>query len=147
MLVLLSLAALGVSQGPARAASVGELRCEFLNDPLGIDTPQPRLSWIIEPGKRALRDQKQSAYEVLVASSLKQIKAGVGDLWDSGQVTSEQSTEVRYAGKPLWSEQECFWKVRIWDQDARAIRLEHGRALDDGPAAALGLAREMDRAG
>jgi alpha-L-rhamnosidase len=118
--LLLCIATLGAAQSPARAAAVGQLRCEFLRDPLGIDTPQPRLSWVLEPGKRSFREQKQSAYQVLVASDLKKLKAGYADLWDSGQVTSDQSVEIRYAGKPLGSEQECFWKVRIWDQDVRA---------------------------
>ena len=117
--VLLCFVTLGLSQSLAGAAAVGQLRCEFLNDPLGIDTVQPRLSWVLEPGKRSVRDQKQSAYEILVASSAKKLKAGVGDLWDSGQVSSDHSVEVRYAGKPLRSEQECFWKVRVWDQDVR----------------------------
>ena len=118
-LMFCSLVAIAASQSPVRAAAVGQLRCEFLKDPLGIDAQQPRLSWILEPGKHSLRDQKQSAYQVLVASSLQEIKAGVGDLWDSGEVSSDQSLEVRYAGKPLGSEQECFWKVRVWDQDVR----------------------------
>src|SRR6202035_4600068 len=37
--------------GSARAAdglAVGRLRCEGLSDPLGIQEPQPRLSWIVE---------------------------------------------------------------------------------------------------
>ena len=117
--VLLSIAAIGVLPFPAGAAAVGELRCEFLKDPLGIDTPQPRLSWVLEPGKRSARDQKQSAYQILVASSRQNLNAGVGDLWDSGRVGSDQSVEVRYAGKPLGSEQECFWKVRVWDQEVK----------------------------
>jgi alpha-L-rhamnosidase len=116
---LLSIACLGVSPWAVGAASVGQLRCEFLKDPLGIDTPQPRLSWILEPGKRSVRDQRQSAYQVLVASSRKKLNAGVGDLWDSERVASHQSVEVRYAGKPLRSEQECFWKVRVWDKDVK----------------------------
>jgi alpha-L-rhamnosidase len=27
--------------------------------------------------------------------------------------------QVRYAGKPLASEQECFWKVRVWDEQGQ----------------------------
>ena len=41
-------------------------------------------------------------------------------LWDSGKVASDQSIQVRYAGKPLVSEQECFWKVRVWDEQGKA---------------------------
>ena len=34
-------------------------------------------------------------------------------------MTSDQSIQVRYAGKALASEQECFWKVRVWDEQGK----------------------------
>jgi len=40
-----------------------------------------------------------------------------GDLWDSGNVNSNQSVNVVYQGKPLKSQQRCYWKVRVWDKD------------------------------
>ena len=46
-----------------------DLRCEYLKDPLGIDTPHPRLSWILQPDNRAPRGQRQTAYEILVATA------------------------------------------------------------------------------
>ena len=116
---LLCIATIGISRMPAQGFEVEELRCEFLKDPLGIDTPQPRLSWVLESNKRSAREQRQSAYQILVASSRQRIKADDGDLWDSGKVGSEQSIQVQYAGKPLVSEQECFWKARVWDQGGR----------------------------
>jgi alpha-L-rhamnosidase len=33
-----------------RAAEVTNLRCEYLEDPLGIDVAKPRLSWKLETG-------------------------------------------------------------------------------------------------
>ena len=116
---VLSVACLGVSPLASGAVSAGQLRCEFLKDPMGIDTSQPRLSWILEPGKRSSREQMQSAWQVLVASSRRKLDAGVGDLWDSERVASDQSVEVRYAGRPLGSGQECFWKVRVWDNNVK----------------------------
>jgi len=106
----------GVVPATAAAVTVGELRCEYLRDPLGIDTPQPRLSWILGVDRRGARGQAQSAYQVLVAGNRNEVDAGQGDLWDSGRVASDQSVQVRYVGKPLASEQECFWKVRVWDE-------------------------------
>lgn len=32
----------------AGGLNVGTLRCEYLDNPLGLDTPQPRLSWLLE---------------------------------------------------------------------------------------------------
>ena len=40
------------------AVSVGELRCEHLQNPQGIDVAQPRLSWLLQSGER---DLNQSA--------------------------------------------------------------------------------------
>jgi alpha-L-rhamnosidase len=93
---------------------VEDLRCEYLKDPLGIDTSEPRLSWIVQSQQRA---QRQTAYEVLVASSPERLKQDQGDLWASGKVASDETAQVVYAGKPLGSRQACFWKVRAWDRD------------------------------
>ncbi len=98
------------------AAEVANLRCEYLIDPLGIDVAKPSLSWKIEVGgqKSEDRGQRQTAYQVLVASSEELLKKETGDLWDSGKVDSEQSVHVEYAGKALTSRMRCFWKVRVW---------------------------------
>ncbi len=111
--------AAGVVPVATSAVVVGELRCEYLHEPLGIDTPQPRLSWILGADKHGARGQGQSAYQIVVAGNENELEAGQGDLWDSGKVTSDQSVQVRYAGKPLASEQECFWKVRVWDEQGQ----------------------------
>ncbi|MCX6635598.1 MAG: hypothetical protein NT090_11040, partial [Acidobacteria bacterium] len=95
------------------AADLTNLRCEYLTDPLGIDVEKPRLSWVIEDKgqKTEVRGQKQTAYQVLVASSEELLKKDKGDLWDSGKVASDQSIQVEYHGKPLKSRMYCHWKV------------------------------------
>ncbi len=95
-------------------ARAGELRCEHLANPLGIDEVFPRLSWKLESTQRG---ERQTAYRVLVASSAETLARNVGDLWDSGKVASDQSTLVAYAGRPLGSRESCVWKVRVWDKD------------------------------
>ncbi|MCX6903435.1 MAG: hypothetical protein NTW03_08160 [Verrucomicrobia bacterium] len=100
---------------PASATvTVTAPRCEYADDPLGLDSPRPRLNWVLESNQRA---QSQTAYQILVASSDEKLKAGQADLWDSGKVTSDQSIQIAYAGKPLASRQRCVWRVRVWDQD------------------------------
>jgi alpha-L-rhamnosidase len=98
-------------------ATVENLRCEYLKDPLGIDATRPRLSWIIVSSRRG---EKQTAYQILAASSLKGLSQDKGDLWDSGKVATDESAQIEYAGQPLVSRQDCFWKVRIWDRDGEA---------------------------
>jgi alpha-L-rhamnosidase len=96
--------------------SPDRLRCEYLDNPLGIDTPQPRLSWVLESKQRA---QKQTAYQILAASSETLLKSDSGDLWDTGKVASDQTLHVAYAGKALGSCQRCYWKVRVWGEDGK----------------------------
>lgn len=90
------------------------LQCEQLINPLGIDVRQPRLSWELNANQRAVR---QTAYQILVGSTEEKLKTGEGDLWDSRKVASDQSILIPYGGKPLAAFSECFWKVRVWDQD------------------------------
>jgi len=101
---------------PARAGALDliDLRCEYRQNPLGIDASQPRLSWKLRSDGRGVT---QLAYHVLAASSLELLRNDQGDLWDSGKVESDQSVHVVYAGKPLTSRQFCYWKVRVWNQD------------------------------
>ncbi len=90
----------------------GELRCEYHVNPLGIDNAKPRLSWQLESDQR---NQQQSAYRILVASSPERLEKNTGDLWDSGKVRSNESIQIEYQGKPLVSRQRCYWKVMVWD--------------------------------
>jgi alpha-L-rhamnosidase len=88
------------------------LRCEYRENPLGLEARQPRLSWQIQS---EVRGAAQHVYHVRVASSVERLRRGEPDLWDSGEVRSEASLNVAYAGKPLVSGQRCFWQVRIRD--------------------------------
>ncbi len=99
------------------AVAVKNLRCEYLVNPLGIDAGSPRLSWVLFSNQR---NEKQTAYQILVASSAKLINADAGDIWDSGKVVSDDSSQIAYAGQPLISRQCCYWKVRVWDAHDKA---------------------------
>jgi len=92
-------------------------RCEYRVDPLAIDEPAPRLSWIVESSRRA---QRQTAYRILVVDSLARLEVGEGNLWDSGKVASSRTNPIVYEGKPLGSRMQCFWKVQVWDGEDRA---------------------------
>lgn len=92
------------------------LRCEALTNPEGIDVTEPRLAWMLAAKEKG---QRQTACQVLVASGRDRLNHNEGDLWDSGQVFSTESAQMRYSGRPLRSRQQCFWKVRVWDKDGR----------------------------
>ena len=128
---ILSVATLVVNAGNLKPVA---LRCEYRSNPLGIDEAQPRLTWRVESGERG---QKQTAYQILVASNEKLLRSGTGDLWDSGKIASDQSVNVVYSGNPLASRQQCFWKVCVWDKD--------GSAKWSAPAAwTMGLLKPSD---
>ena len=89
-----------VAETAAGPAAPNMLRCEYMDDPLGVDTTEPRFQWVLEHSDRA---EKQTAYQVLVATKADLLKQDHGDQWDSGKVASDESTQVVYAGKPLES--------------------------------------------
>ena len=93
------------------------LRCEYLVDPLGIDTTQPRLSWELRAVDAEARGLSQSAYQVQVAPSPQLLTSDRPDLWDSGKINSDETIGNVYAGKELSSGDLCYWRVRVWDQD------------------------------
>jgi alpha-L-rhamnosidase len=95
-----------------------DLRCEYRTNPLGVDVTAPRLSWKLEAANPGARGLKQSAYQVLAASSEAILTGNHGDLWDSGKVNTDRSIQKPYGGKPLSSGQVVWWKVRVWDNDA-----------------------------
>jgi alpha-L-rhamnosidase len=96
----------------AASARPVRLRCEYLENPLGIDRLTPRLSW---QSDNTERNWKQTAYQILVASSSDGLKAGNPDVWDSGKRNSEDSVGIIYAGPVLESRRRYYWKVRVWD--------------------------------
>jgi hypothetical protein len=98
----------------AYATTLTKLRCEYRENPLGIDTANPRLSWQVVTTRLRERAQSQTAYEIQVASSAALLAGNQPDLWDSGKVPG-QPFNVPYDGSALASVQQVFWRVRAWD--------------------------------
>ena len=92
------------------------LRCEYLADPIGIDSARPRLSWIFES---PVREEHPKAYQVLVSSAPELLRSDIGDLWDTGRTETEGFVTLEYAGEPLASCARHVWKVRWWDGQDR----------------------------
>jgi len=89
------------------------LTTEYRTNPLGIDVRKPRLAWKLQTDRQGAR---QTAYQILAASSNDKLNSGQVDLWDSGRVESDQSVHVVYGGMPLKSRQRVYWKVTVWDE-------------------------------
>jgi alpha-L-rhamnosidase len=93
-----------------------KLKTESSIDPVGIDAEQPRLSWILAQRHVDDRGLSQTAYRVLVASSLGALLEGNADHWDSGKISSAKNFGILYEGKPLLSGHIYYWRVAVWDQ-------------------------------
>ncbi|MDR0814227.1 MAG: glycoside hydrolase family 78 protein [Bacteroidales bacterium] len=93
--------------------SPGNLRCEYLNNPLGIDTPDPRLSWLLEDTRYGA---VQTACKVVIGRDSVAVAKGQGDIWDSGKVNSDKML-VSYTGGQLTPFTKYYWSVRVWDKD------------------------------
>ena len=89
------------------------LRIEYLKDPVGIDSKQPRFSWTLSASGR---NRAQSAYQILVSSSVDKLNLDQGDIWNSGKIPSNQTNQIVFKGAELESRKEYFWKVKVWDE-------------------------------
>ncbi len=87
------------------------LTVEYIREPkqVAIIDSRPEFSWVL-PIEASL----QTAYEVLVASSQEALDSDNGDVWSSGKVTSNQSSDVEI-GVELKENTTYFWKVRYYD--------------------------------
>lgn len=109
--------------------AVAEMRCEWSINPAGIDADRPRFNWILHSNRRG---ERQTAYQVCVASSEALLQAETPDQWDSGKVVSDQSANVRYQGRKLSSGAVYFWKVRCWDSGDRVTDYCHPATFEMG---------------
>ncbi len=118
-LALILLAACDISfRDTSQTLFVNGLQIEYLTNPLGIDTETPRFSWRLFD-KNNTRGQKQTAYQVLVASEKSLLNTDQADIWNSSRVSGNQSALVPFEGKKLISGHKYYWKVRVWDKNKK----------------------------
>ncbi|MEP2026912.1 MAG: alpha-L-rhamnosidase C-terminal domain-containing protein [Reichenbachiella sp.] len=85
---------------------------EYIRQPqttLIVDA-KPEFAWEV-PNSAS----KQTAYQIIVASTRDLIAENDGNVWDSGKVPSQQSINVEFEGKSLEEGSTYFWKVKTWD--------------------------------
>ena len=92
---------------------VTSLRCEYLSEPLGLDTQKPRFTWNFETKQT---DFTQKYYQIKVASSAELLHKGIADIWNSGKIENNRSYS-EYQGKPLTSDTKYYWQVITWDSN------------------------------
>jgi alpha-L-rhamnosidase len=95
---------------------VDNLKCEYTQNPVGIDVNSPRLSWQLESDNRGTT---QSAYEIRVARKQKDLKSDKKSIWATGKIESDKSIQLKYAGAELKSGERVYWTVRVWDNNGK----------------------------
>ena len=130
------------SGGGRGGLTVGRLRWDGRDRPLGYIQFEPRVGWVVSSSKRG---QRQTAYQILVASDPGKLRPGVADVWDSKKVVSTESINVRYGGPTPQARQRAYWTVRVWDKDDRPSAVRGAVVVGDGPAR-RGVGGPVDRA-
>ena len=124
--------------------TVEALRCEYLINPLGIDATEPHLGWILASQQRG---QKQTAYQILVASSGSNLALDRGDLWDSGKAAVERERPGCLCRQAVGIANAMFLESAGLGQGRKARPLERTGDVDDGAAQKHRLGGEVDRHG
>jgi len=113
----------------ASTAAPNALTIEYIRNPslVKIKDPSPEFGWNVPQAAVT-----QSAYQILVSSSLLNIKNNQGDVWNSGSVRGSNSSNVSFEGSKLTPGKKYYWKVRIWDENNRLSRYSEPQAFQMG---------------
>ncbi len=104
------------------------LKCEYLKNPIGLDTKNPRFAWQI-----VSKDYEiiQQSYQIIVGVDSAKVLKGNGNIWDSGEVHSSPILVV-YKGDKLRPFTRYFWKVKVqlgdgeWSNYSKIASFETG---------------------
>ena len=121
--------------------TVVELKTERMTNPMSIDTPRPRLGWLLTSDKK---DVMQTSYRIIVASTKEKAERLEGDLWDA-TVNSDQSQWIEY-GRKGTAQQHALLLAREGKHHARRVRLERDGNVECRPVERSRLERTLDRA-
>lgn len=92
---------------------ISKLKTQYLENPLGIGSARPLLSYLLTADRK---NSYQSAYRILVSSTMEGLNREEGDLWDSGKRQGRENFCIVYGGTQLKSRQRVYWKVKVWDE-------------------------------
>ncbi len=102
----------GYTQKRISSFKFEKMLVEYAENPININTKHPRFSWIVSSPER---NQVQSAYQLMVATSIYLLSHNHPDLWNSGKVISNETIQHEYGNNNLRSNSVYYWKVVFWD--------------------------------
>jgi len=109
-LLLFAMIAIQIHAQPSQPIN---LKCEYLLNPIGLDSATPRLHWQMQDNREGAL---QTAYQVIAGTDSVQVAAGKGNCWDSGRISGANRL-VFYQGKALQPFAKYYWSVIFWDKD------------------------------
>ena len=128
-LTILGLFAIIATSGKLTEACIPiDLSCEYLINPIGIDSPLPRFRWKIEDARQGAL---QTAYEIVVGTNAEEVMQGIGNHWQSEKVTSNRML-VSYAGKALSPFTKYYWAVKVWDKNNKSSSFSKVASFETG---------------
>ncbi|MFD2415855.1 family 78 glycoside hydrolase catalytic domain [Amycolatopsis pigmentata] len=119
------------SPGPYQAGTASapdSLRVDGQSSGALVDAANPRFSWAVND---TARGEAQTAYELRVDP----VATGPAPRtpgWDSGRVSSAESTGIPYAGPALLSDRTYRWSVRTWNREGRMSPWSAPASFDTG---------------
>lgn len=117
----------GSSRTPAFVPA--NLQTNHKVSPTGVEVDEVWFSWQIRTSGRGFL---QGRYQVLVASSAELLNERQADMWNSGEISSDENLWVNYKGSPLKPAARYYWKVRIWDKAGNASNWSEAVSFSTG---------------
>lgn len=97
--------------------SIGNLKTDYQQTPLGIDSEKPSFSWEMKSNTNT-RGLYQKAYQIIVSNESDVV------FWDSGKVDNSTSLSIFYKGKKLQPAMRYKWKLKVWNQNNKVLTNE-----------------------
>ncbi len=107
---------------------IKNLRCEYIVNPVGIDSGSPRFTWQLVSEQKGI---EQSAYELIVGTDSSLVASDKGDIWESGIINSS-TIPAKYQGPALQPFTKYYWNVKTklnrggWITSPEAATFETG---------------------
>lgn len=101
------------SCSPTPDIRVSTIKADYKENPVGVGQ-RPGFSWQLASD---IRNQRQTAYRMLVADDPALLNRDNGNMWDTEKVESDQSLHISYEGRSLEPGRIFYWKVKVWDKN------------------------------
>lgn len=96
----------------AFAQNPSQLKTEYLVNPIGIDNPNPRLTWQMADTRIGA---KQTSFRLMVNTDSIALSKGKAKEWNTGWLQTSNNLIV-YAGQTLKPFTKYFWRIELTDQ-------------------------------